>query len=120
MQPQSRTWLFFIVAMFGLMVGHAWLRQKLWPPPPPKPPAEKLWAFDKQPRDLQSTLLADLIAAAPGPAGVGDAVGLAAHAAAAHDELQQFAVALLPKPKPAPEPLKPEPRPDPVALGGDD
>ena len=53
MQSQTRNWFLFFGLFFAIMLGHAWLRNKLWPPPP-KPTPEALNAVDDVSRLLSA------------------------------------------------------------------
>jgi YidC/Oxa1 family membrane protein insertase len=119
MQSQTRNWFIFIGLFFLLTLGHAWVRNKFWPPPPKADPAT-VQAL-KQP--------VRLVTAATG-AGLTDAVNLAVQAAVSDPASMEFAraerdakakaiVAENPVPPKPTEPVKPQPKAETVVLGGD-
>jgi YidC/Oxa1 family membrane protein insertase len=119
MQSQTRNWFLFFGLFFALMLGHTWLRNKLWPPPP-KLTAEAAAAVDGASR---------LVAAYTG-AGLSDACNLAIQATVNPASAREYllavreakdkapAVAKAAPPKPV-EPDKPQPKPEHISLGGD-
>src|SRR5262245_38429745 len=119
MQSQTRNWFLFFGLFFALMLGHTWLRNKLWPPPP-KLTAEAAAAVDGASR---------LMAAYTG-AGLSDACNLAIQATVNPASAREYllavreakdkvpAVAKAAPPKPV-EPDKPQPKPEHISLGGD-
>lgn len=119
MQSQSRNWILFFGLFFALMLGHTWLRNKLWPPPAPKPPPERVWTFEKSKPNAQRLLLTEWIGAAAASSSPGGVLGMAAEAALGEDSVDQYSVALTPKAPPKPvEPDQPQAKADVYVMGG--
>jgi YidC/Oxa1 family membrane protein insertase len=119
MQSQTRNWFLFFGLFFALMLGHTWLRNKIWPPPPKLTPQAAV-ALDEASR---------LISAYSG-AGLVDAYRLTIQATASPGAVREYADAvraakekaiLAAKAEPAKpvDPPKFQPKPEVVTLGGD-
>jgi YidC/Oxa1 family membrane protein insertase len=118
MQSQTRNWFLFFGLFFVVMLGHTWLRNKLWPPPPKLTP-EAASAIDEAAR---------LLSAYTGK-GLTDACTLAVQATVndknaadyriAMREAKAAALAKAEPPKPA-QPAKPQAKPETFVLGGGD
>lgn len=107
----ARNYVVFLVTVFVMLVGWTYVRNKIWPPAPPK---ENIWALKDRPKEVQLEALARIVTPL-GDRGLGDAVNLAAQA------LANPAVPQRPKPVEAPVVKKAEEPKAPaeeVMLGG--
>src|SRR3712207_2079561 len=119
MQSQSRNTVLFILSILVLYGGYGRLRNQLWPPPPPKPAEDPVWAYDRQPPRAQAEIPPRLTAAPAGTA-LADAFPLAYQYGVTRDHVTQYPAAVAPpKPKTVAPPKLGPPPPE-TALGGED
>src|SRR4051794_41776934 len=115
MTPQNRNFILFLLLTFGAFTGYAWVKNKLWPPPPSLSREQFLAA--------EPVLNLTAFAAPPG-AGVGDAARLGIQGAVNRINGAEYAkadfAARAEQAAKAHPPAPPPPKPAPLTPGGDD